>query len=567
MPADPACSCVASGGRLPAAATRPRAWLAAALAVAALAVSPGPSVAASPAQPAATAATPRTDPDAGPAAPLRVFNRTLLVLRATVYGVAPEERAARAERRIADVLALGGPAEVSVERDGDSAIVRLDRQIAFGVRPGDVDREHGETVALAADIAAAQLREAIAARREARDGKAMLVALGWVVLASAVALGLVAVALRLQRSAAKGLLGLADAQARRLGLGGRISVGREGLLRTLRWMLAAVAAAVVAVIAVEWLAFVLRSHPFTRPWGAAVGGFVAGTASRLALAAARALPDLLVAAAILGIAALLGRLVHAVIGAAARAPAHVTWLDADTVRPTQRLAVVVVWIFALAMAYPYLPGSNTDAFRGLSVLVGLMLSLGGASLIGQAVSGLVLMYTRTLRVGEFVQIDGHEGTVTAMGTFTTRVRTGMGQELTLPNSLVMGTVTRNYSRAVRGRGFVVDATVTIGYDAPWRQVHAMLIEAARRTEGVLTQPAPTVFQTALQDFYVAYRLVCQAIHEEPRPRAQVISELHANIQDVFNEHGVQIMSPHYLGDPETAKVVPPSRWHEPPAAP
>jgi len=109
--------------------------------------------------------------------------------------------------------------------------------------------------------------------------------------------------------------------------------------------------------------------------------------------------------------------------------------------------------------------------------------------------------------------------------------------------------------------------VTIGYDAPWRQVEAMLVEAARRTPGVLSSPAPHVFQTALSDFYVEYRLVCQAIPGGPQPRAEVLSALHANVQDVFNEHGVQIMSPHYLGDPAEAKIVPRSRWHEPPATP
>jgi small-conductance mechanosensitive channel len=109
--------------------------------------------------------------------------------------------------------------------------------------------------------------------------------------------------------------------------------------------------------------------------------------------------------------------------------------------------------------------------------------------------------------------------------------------------------------------------VTIGYDAPWRQVHAMLAEAARRTEGVLADPAPRVYQTALSDFYVEYRLVCQAIQSEPRPRAEVLSSLHANVQDVFNEHGVQIMSPHYLGDPAEQKVVPREKWYEAPAAP
>jgi small-conductance mechanosensitive channel len=145
------------------------------------------------------------------------------------------------------------------------------------------------------------------------------------------------------------------------------------------------------------------------------------------------------------------------------------------------------------------------------------------------------------------------------------VRTGLGEELTLPNSLVLGAVTKNYSRSVKGRGFVLDTVVTFGYDAPWRQVHAMLIEAAHRTEGVLAEPAPHVFQTALSDFYVEYRLVCQALQSEPRPRAVVLSALHANVQDVFNEHGVQIMSPHYLGDPAQPKVVPEDGWYAPPA--
>ena len=194
-----------------------------------------------------------------------------------------------------------------------------------------------------------------------------------------------------------------------------------------------------------------------------------------------------------------------------------------------------------------------------------MVSVGGSSLFSQAASGLVLMYSRTLRVGEYVRIAEHEGTVTETGAFTTRIRTGLGEELTLPNALVLGTVTKNYSRVVPGYGFVVDTVVTIGYDTPWRQVEAMLIEAATRTPGVLAKPAPRVFQTALTDFYPEYRLVCVASPSQPRPRAEVLSALHTQIQDVFNEYGVQIMSPHYLGDPAIAKVVPPQDWYAAPA--
>lgn len=192
---------------------------------------------------------------------------------------------------------------------------------------------------------------------------------------------------------------------------------------------------------------------------------------------------------------------------------------------------------------------------------------GATSVIGQGAAGLILTYTRTLRVGEFVRVGDYEGTVTEVGMFTTTIRTGLGEVLTLPNSMITGSVTKNYSRIVQGPGYVVDTVVTIGYDTPWRQVEAMLLEAARRTDGVLQTPMPQVFQTALSDFYPEYRLVAQAIPSEPRPRAQLLSLLHANIQDVFNEYGVQIMSPHYLGDPEQPKWVPKEQWHAAPSKP
>jgi small-conductance mechanosensitive channel len=220
------------------------------------------------------------------------------------------------------------------------------------------------------------------------------------------------------------------------------------------------------------------------------------------------------------------------------------------------------------MAYPYLPGSSTNAFKGLSVLIGLMVSIGGASVVGQALSGLILMYSRPFRIGDYIRVGEHEGTVVELGMYQTRVRTGLGDELVLPNALVLGTVTTNYSRPFVGDGsFLLHASVTIGYGTPWRQVNAMLEEAARRTPGVTGVPAPRVYQTGLADFYVHYRLVAQAMQKEPGARAQAQSLLCQNILDVFNEHGVQIMSPHYLGDPDEAKVVPPSRWFESPARP
>jgi small-conductance mechanosensitive channel len=237
------------------------------------------------------------------------------------------------------------------------------------------------------------------------------------------------------------------------------------------------------------------------------------------------------------------------------------------VRPTRRIFSFIVYVFALAMAYPYLPGADTEAFKGLSVLVGVMVSIGGASVLGQAFSGLILMYIKAFRRGDYVRIGDVEGTVVELGMFATHIRTGMGEDITLPNSGIMGTTTKNYSRAVPGTGYIVDTVVTIGYSAPWRQVQAMLEEAARRTPEIAKTPAPMVRQTALSDFYIEYRLIAYTPVEQPLARVEVLDHLHGHIQDVFNEHSVQIMSPHYMMDPKEPQVVPKDKWHLPPARP
>ena len=189
-----------------------------------------------------------------------------------------------------------------------------------------------------------------------------------------------------------------------------------------------------------------------------------------------------------------------------------------------------------------------------------MLSLGASGVVGQAMAGFSLMYSRCLRVGEYVKIGETEGTVTAIGMFATKVHTGLGEEVSLPNAVVFSQPVRNFSRLVQDGQFVLHTAVTIGYSTPWRQVHAMLLEAARRTPGVADDPAPYVVQTALSDFYVEYRLCAHGNKSAPRRRAEAVSALHANVQDVFNENGVQIMSPHYRADPPQAQVVPPEDW-------
>ncbi len=496
---------------------------------------------------------------------LTVFNRPVVVFRSSFLGTSPKARADRARFSINQALDQGGPLVVSVKGNPEGQLVMIDDRLAFVVTGADADPLQQEDAKALAGKAARQLEQIISETRESRDLRAMLKALGVSAVASLVFASLVWGVIRLRLGLDRLLVSSVETQVRNLTLGGTQIVEGHQLVPFLQRLLSALRWLVILLLAYEWLSFVLSAFPYTRSWGERLNDYLLDVVGGILHSILGAIPGLGVALAIFLLARVftgfLGRFLERLV----RAGTPISWLSPQTMPTSRRLFSVGIWLFAVAMAYPYLPGAETDAFKGLSVLLGLMVSIGASSVVGQGAAGLILTYTGTIRVGEYVRIGENEGTVVKLGMFTTTVRTGLGEELTLPNSMITGTVTKNYSRTVRGAGFIVDTTVTIGYDTPWRQVEAMLVEAAKRTPGILESPAPAVFQTALSDYYPEYRLVAQAVPSQPRPRAEVLTLLHANIQDVFNEHGVQIMSPHYMGDPQEPKVVKPEDWFPAPA--
>ncbi|CAN5337585.1 hypothetical protein BH23GEM2_BH23GEM2_06600 [soil metagenome] len=215
------------------------------------------------------------------------------------------------------------------------------------------------------------------------------------------------------------------------------------------------------------------------------------------------------------------------------------------------------------MAYPYIPGSGTDVFKGVSVFVGVVISLGSTGIVNQAMSGLVLMYSRALKPGDYVRVGETEGTVTKLAMLSTKIETTKHEEMTIPNAVMVANGIRNFTRLSEGGGLIVHTDVTIGYDVPWRQVEALLLLAADRTPKLAKSPPPFVLKRELADFYVDYEL--NAYLSTPEQRIQVLSALHAQIFDAFNEYGVQILSPHYRVDPAEPAVVPRERWFAAPA--
>jgi len=212
-------------------------------------------------------------------------------------------------------------------------------------------------------------------------------------------------------------------------------------------------------------------------------------------------------------------------------------------RPTYQLVRVAVIILALVIAFPYLPGSSSPAFQGISIFIGALFSLGSTSVVGNIVAGIVLTYTRAFRMGDRVQIANSIGDVIDKGLLVTRIRTIKNVEVAIPNSMVLGSHIINYSMQAEERGLILNTKVTIGYGVPWRRMHETLIEAALATAYILPEPRPFVFQTSLDDFYVSYEL--NAYTREAEKMAGIYSELHQNIQDKCREAGIEIMSPHY----------------------
>ena len=217
---------------------------------------------------------------------------------------------------------------------------------------------------------------------------------------------------------------------------------------------------------------------------------------------------------------------------------------ADWAMPTFHIVRFLLYAFMIAMIYPYLPGSKSGVFQGISVFVGLIVSLGSSTVIGNIIAGLVITYMRPFKLGDRIKLNDTTGNVIEKTPLVTRIRTPKNEVVTIPNSFIMSSHTVNFSQSARDYGLIIHSEVSIGYDVPWRKTHQLLVEAALNTPGVVDDPRPFVLETSLQDYYPVYQV--NAYIKDANQLAQVYSDLHQNIQDRFNEEGIEIMSPHYI---------------------
>ncbi len=299
----------------------------------------------------------------------------------------------------------------------------------------------------------------------------------------------------------------------------------------------------LALLIYIYLPLVFSFFPWTRGLANTLFGYILDPLERAGTGIVNYLPNLFAIAVIALVVRYLLKFIHLIFQGVERGTISFPGFYPDWAEPTYKIVRFLVIVFAVIMIYPYLPGSGTAAFQAVSIFIGVLVSLGSAGAIANMVAGVVMTYMRPFSVGDRVKIADTVGDVVQKTLLVTRVRTIKNVDITIPNAMVLSSHIINYSSSAKDRGLILHTSVTIGYDAPWRQVHQTLVAAALATEGVLKNPEPFVLQTALNDFYVSYEL--NAYTDRPNEMARIYSDLHQNIQDHFNQAGIEIMSPHY----------------------
>jgi small-conductance mechanosensitive channel len=481
-------------------------------------------------------------------ATLSVWNRPLVTFREPVGGVPPARRVANARARIAALPPGSAQSAIAAHpgRVGSSEGLMLwvGDQVVFGIVPGDLDPESGATLEQAARQASRRLRELLVAQAAQRDTAATFRGIGY----SFLALLAFVVAVRLIvwiREAAIGKL--AGLFAR-----GRASIAGIDILPTLesveRATFRVLSWALILGLAYLALTFIFYQFPLTYPLGERLGSYLTGNLLAAGRAIALSLPGLLAVVAVLLVTRAISLWASRLLVEIERGVRVVAWLEREQAKATRRILIGVIWVFGLATAYPLLPWSGSRAFQGMSVVLGLAVSFASGGLINHWISGLMVLYARSFRLGDFVSFGEMEGIVTEMGPLAIKLRNKHHQEITIPNAVIASEKLVNYTRLAAESGVLLAVSVAVGYDVAWQRVHDLLLGAAASTRGIAAGPAPRVLTWELSSFFVRYEL-----HAYLAPGVDLVTaraDMNAQILDTFGIAGVQLMTPHFESQPD-----------------
>jgi len=493
-------------------------------------------------QPPAAAVDPEAVPDAGGAAPVMLGGDTVLWISAGSGPYSPQFRAERISGRLEALVhdrSLRNPTVTVIEADGSSEL-RAGSKLLMVVTQKDAASIGAARAAIAQHFASEI--EAAVRNERMRYEPGTLARSGIYGLVATIALCLLLWIIgRLTRWLRESLSRFRD---RRLGaFPVQQLVSADGIRHAIDAIVGGIRFVLILLALDLYLTFVLGLFPWTRAVSFKLLEYLLVPLRTAAAAFVGYLPNLMFVVVIVGIVMTANRLVALFFQQIRLGRIVFKGFPEEWADPTNSIVRVLLIAFGVVVAFPYLPASDSSAFTGVSVFMGVLFSLASSSSLSNMIAGLVLTYTRAFRLGDRVKIGDTFGDIVETSLLATHVKTIKNEMVVIPNGLVLGGSVTNYTRASRTLGLILHTSVTIGYDAEWRTIHGLLIEAAVATPGVLKEPAPFVWQTALNDFYVTYEI--NAYTDAPRDMPDIYAALHARIQDTFYAAGVEIMSPHF----------------------
>lgn len=485
---------------------------------------------------------------------LSIMNRDIAIFRTTVALATPEQRIKRAQDRINGIteadLITKKIQVLPLELGGVKGMQFYLGEIPlFAMVEKDIDRESNDTL----QSLEKKTTEALLELMEAKEKQLKIPFLIHQSILFLLATLILGIAIFIEKKS----LSWVSTQLLKRGSSLSNTIAGNGIhwaeyyFRFASKIVSAISWLLTALFIYIWLTFSLRQLPLTEPLGKKLGQNISDTIYSIFTGILGSIPNLISIIIIIFVTRTITDLTKVFFKRVEAGNIQFNLFHKDTVSASQRIANFFLWGLTFSIIYPLIPGSNSEAFKGLSVLFGIVISLGSTGLVSQLMSGLVVIYSRALRVGDYVMVNGQEGVVKELGVLSTKIQSLNSKiETTIPNAVLISNPIINLTKLNETTGTVLSTQVTIGYDAPWRQVHEMLIDATKLIPDIKTSPEPKVFQKALSDFYVEYELFIHTNH--PIKKTAILSELHQTIQDNFNRAGIQIMSPHFMLQPEHA---------------
>ncbi|MBD2599879.1 MULTISPECIES: mechanosensitive ion channel family protein [Microcystis] len=491
--------------------------------------------------------------------PVMLDGKTLFFIRRGVSSFSAEERANAITQRIERIAQNDSiPVEnLTIKQipDDNSLYLSVDQEVILTVTERDA-KAYRSTPEVLAQQALQKIQVAIAQYRQDRKPEQLLKNIIYTVIASFAFLIISFAVIKISGKLFPFIRRLIESLTPGIQIGNveiisssNISFFWLRVLRIIRFF-------VLFLLLFNYATFVLRLFPWTRVFGESILGYFSQSLELVLSSIGKYLPNAFVIAIIIFITYYLIGLIKPFFTAIERGNLVIPGFYTDWAKPTYNILLVIIIAIAAIVAFPYLPGFDSPAFRGVSVFLGLLLSLGSTSAIANVIGGIILIYTRAFRIGDHIQIGDVIGDLIEKNFLVIRICTPTNKIITIPNSSLLSSNVINFSISSRelNRNLIIQTTITLGYDLPWRKAHKTLIEAALETEHILKEPAPFVLQTSLDNFYISYQL--NAYTNQPNLMVIIYSELHQNIQDKCNEAGIEILSPSYtsLRDGNTTTI-------------